>query len=398
MIAALAAGRSVLKGALFSDDTRYMSEALRAVGVGVQGDESASSFVVEGSGGRAPAAEADLFVGNSGTTARFLVSFLALGRGSYRVDGVPRMRQRPIQPLLDALSSLGVRVRSELGSGCPPVVLEADGIAGGRTRLSGSISSQYLTSLLLAAPYMRDGLIVEIEGELVSRPYVDMTLAQMRAFGVRSERDDEYRVFHVPVGQAYTPMEYAVEPDASNASYFFAAAALTGGRVRVEGLGADSLQGDAHFVDVLELMGCTVVRSPEYLEVAGPERLRGVSVNLNSMSDTVQTLAAIAPFAAGPVKITGVGHIRDKETDRISAVATELRRMGVRVEEFDDGLTIYPSEVRPAEIETYDDHRMAMSFAVAGLRAPGVKIKDPECVNKTFPGYFAEFDALTGGR
>ncbi len=274
------------------------------------------------------------------------------------------------------------------------MIVEATGIPGGSTRLSGSISSQYLTALLLAGPYMRDGLDVEIDGELVSRPYVDLTIGLMRDFGVEVEEDAHRGRFRVGAGQRYLPRDYAIEPDASNASYFFAAAAVTGGRVRVQGLSARSRQGDVHFVGVLERMGCVVRWEPEAIEVRGPERLRGIDVDLNEMPDTAQTLAAIAPFATGPVRVRGIAHNRAKETDRIGAVVTELQRLGVRAEEHEDGLNIYPSEVQPGEVETYDDHRMAMSFAVTGLATSGIRINDPACVNKTFPTFFVKLAEL----
>lgn len=393
LVAALSTGRCLLSGVLFSDDTRYMAGGLQALGISVTADEERERFEVQGTGGGIPASEADLFIGNSGTTARFLTSYVALGHGHYRIDGVQRMRERPIEPLLQALENLGVRAYSAAGTGCPPVVVEAAGIRGGRTRLSGSISSQYLSSLLLVAPYMGQGLEVEIEGELVSRPYIDLTIGLMADFGVQVEQDAPSR-FRVAGGQRYEAREYAVEPDASNASYFFAAAAVTGGRVRVEHISARSRQGDVHFVDVLEQMGCRVRWEEDAVEVQGPRELRGVSVNMNGISDTAQTLAAIAPFASSPTHIMGIAHVRAKETDRIGAVVTELRRLGVQVEEYPDGLLIYPSRMQPAEVETYDDHRMAMSFAVAGLVAPGIRIKDPACVNKTFPSYFEKLAEL----
>ncbi len=395
LVAALGTGRCTLTGVLFSDDTRYMAQALRDLGIAVTASEEGEQFEVQGTGGRLPASEADLFIGNSGTTARFLTSYVGLGHGRYRIHGVQRMCERPIQPLLDALASLGVRAYSEANTGCPPVIVEAAGIRGGETRLSGSISSQYLSSLLMVGPYMEQGLEVEIEGELVSRPYIDLTIGLMQDFGVQVEQDGPSR-FRIAAGQRYTARQYAVEPDASNASYFFAAAAVTGGRVRVEHLSARSQQGDIHFADVLEQMGCTVLWEDGAVEVQGPRELRGVSVDMNAISDTAQTLAAIAPFATSPVRISGIAHVRAKETDRISAVVTELQRLGVRVEEYADGMLIYPSSIAPAEVETYDDHRMAMSFAVAGLVAPGVRIKDPACVNKTFPRYFEKLSELRG--
>lgn len=399
LIAALADGPSDLRGALFSDDTTYMAAALNDLGVMVESDEQGERFAVRGGGGTFPAERADLFVGNSGTTMRFLTAALPLGQGTYRIDGIPRMRKRPIQPLLDALQALGAEAISEAENGCPPVRVQGGGLAGGRVRMAGDQSSQYFSALLMAAPYAQTDVTIEVEGDLVSKPYMPMTAAVMRAFGVTADLDTEHwRTFSVPAGQRYRGRTYQIEPDASNASYFFAAAAVTGGRVRVEGLGQDSSQGDLRFVDVLEAMGATVTVAADYVEVVGPSGgwLRGVDLDLNPISDTAQTLAAIAPFADGPTTIRGVGHARLKETDRVAAVANELRKLGQRVEERPDGLTIHPAPVTPASIETYDDHRMAMSFAITGLRASGVRILDPGCVAKTFPDFFARLGRLTG--
>ena len=398
LTAALADGDSELLGALHSDDTRYMAAALNALGVGVESDEERARFAIQGGGGTFSAAEADLFVGNSGTTMRFLTAALPLGHGRYRIDGVPRMRLRPIAPLLEALQDLGADARSELDTGCPPVVVEADGLRGGQTRMAGDLSSQYFSALLLAAPYAREGVSVEIAGDLVSKPYLPMTTSVMAAFGVTADLDtDNWQHLAVRPGQRYTGRVYQIEPDASNASYFFAAAAVTGGRVRVEGLGKDSTQGDLHFVDVLRAMGAEVEMSDTFTEVRGPSNgeLKGVDLDLGPISDTAQTLAAIAPFATGPTTIRGVAHARIKETDRVAALACELRRLGQEVEEFEDGLRITPRPIQPADVETYDDHRMAMSFGVAALRSPGIRLCDPGCVAKTFPNFFDLLDVVT---
>ena len=397
LVAALADGPSELTGALHSDDTRYMAAALNALGVPVETDEVGARFVVQGGGGTFPVAAGDLFVGNAGTAMRFLTAALPLGCGTYRIDGVPRMRQRPIQPLLGALRDLGADAASELGTGCPPVVVRAGGLPGGRCAMAGNASSQYFSALLLVGPYAARGIEVEVVGDLVSKPYLPMTAAVMAAFGVAAELDTAaWRRLAVRPGQRYTGRAYAVEPDASNASYFFAAAAVTGGRVRVEGLGRRSTQGDLRFVDVLAAMGATVEETDAAVEVRGPAggRLRGVDLDLGAISDTAQTLAAIAPFAEGPTTIRGVAHARLKETDRVAAMATELRRLGQEVEEFPDGLRIVPRPLLPADVSTYDDHRMAMSFAVAALRAPGLRLRDPGCVAKTFPDFFQRLDAL----
>ena len=398
LVAALADGQSELRGALHSDDTRYMAAALNALGVSVASDEPGARFRVVGGGGTFPAAEAELFVGNSGTTMRFLTAALPLGHGRYRIDGVPRMRQRPIAPLLQALGDLGAAARSELGNGCPPVVVRADGLRGGRTRMAGGLSSQYFSALLLAAPCAREGVAVEVAGDLVSKPYLPMTAAVMAAFGAAAEIDTaQWKTLRVQPGQRYTGRVFQIEPDASNASYFFAAAAVTGGRVRIDGLSRDSTQGDLRFVDALAAMGAAVQIGEDFTAVQGPPdgELRGVDLDLGAISDTAQTLAAIAPFATAPTTIRGVAHARLKETDRVAALATELRRLGQQVDEFPDGLRITPRPILPAAIETYDDHRMAMSFAIAALRAPGIRLRDPGCVAKTFPDFFAVLDAVT---
>ncbi len=399
-IAALARGTSLLTGALFSDDTRYMAESLNRLGIRVESDEAANSFTVTGGNGTFPAASADLFIGNSGTSVRFLTAVLTLGHGEFRIDGIPRMRQRPIQPLITALNDLGSNVRSEADSGCPPVLVAASGLPGGAVAVPGDKSSQYFSALLIAAPYARAGVEILVEGDLVSKPYMPMTASTMRAFGVEVELDEiGWKRFAVAPGQHYQARNYHIEPDASNASYFFAAAAVTGGRVRVDGLGKHSTQGDLNFVRVLEAMGASVTIADDYTEVIGPPigQLRGVDLDLNAISDTAQTLAAIAPFAEGPTTFRGVEHARLKETDRVAALATELRKLGQQVEERPDGLTIVPQPIVPADIETYDDHRMAMSFGIATLRAPGIRILDPGCTAKTFPDFFERLTALAAG-
>ncbi len=393
LIAALANGRSRLSGALESDDTRYMADALSALGVRSR-IESEGAVIVDGAGGRIPVPNARLFVGNSGTAARFLTGYISLGCGEYTLDGDPRMRERPIQDLMDALRPLGVRARSLAGNGCPPIVVHGAGLEGGRTELPGNRSSQYLSALLMVAPYARQDVKIRVTGNLVSRPYIDMTVRIMRDFGVHVGARDA-SVFHVKAGQRYTPSEYSIEPDASNASYFFAAAALTGGRIKVRNLSPESAQGDLGFVDVLGRMGCAVSNRTDGIEVRGPERLSGIDVDMNAMPDVVQTLCALAPFAAGPVTARNIANLRIKETDRIAAIATELTRLGVRAVAGPDFVTVYPSSrIRPAEIDTYEDHRMAMSMALIGLKTPGIAIRNPACVDKSFPSYFQYLDKL----
>ena len=393
LIAALANGKSHLTGALFSDDTDYMVQALRKLGVSIEADPKTASFVVAGNGGRIPADGAELYIGNSGTTSRSITSYVALGNGTFIIDGDAPMRQsRPMADLLDALGQLGIDARSR--NGCLPIEVRAKGFIGGKTRLDASKSSQFLTSLLLVAPYADNGLEIEMVSEFKTE-YIDITMAVMQAFGIEVEHD-EYRRFRVAGSQCYTPRTYAIEPDASNASYFFAAAALTGGRVRVADIAADSAQGDIHFVDVLEKMGCTVNRYARGVEVIGPDQLRGIDVDMKAISDTALTLATIAPFAKDPVRIRNIEHTRWQETDRIAAMVAQLRRLGVEVEEHRDGVTIAPSKPKSSSIDTYKDHRVAMSFALVGLRVPGIYINDPRCVSKTFPTYFAVWDQIKG--
>lgn len=396
LLAALAGGTSKLTGALFSDDTHYMGAALRSLGIQVTEDQKAATFEVQAHGGTFPNPAADLFLGNAGTATRFLTAALCLGRGEYQVDGVARMRQRPIGDLLGALRALGAEIQAE--NECLPLRIKANGLRGGEVAIRGDASSQFLSALLMVAPLTAEGLHIKIDGPLYSQPYVTMTLEMMRQWGVQAE-SDELRTFTIPGGQSYGARDYVIEPDASGASYFFAAAAVTGGRIRVEHLGKDALQGDLDFVDILAKMGASVEKNHSYTEVTGTPGgiLHGVDVDMNAISDTVMTLAAIAPFADAPVNIRNVAHIRGKETDRISALATELGRLGVQVEERHDGLTIYPAaSLQPAKIHTYDDHRMAMSFAITGLRSRGIEILDPGCVAKTFPDFFERLAALRG--
>ena len=395
VVAALAEGTSRLSGALDSQDTRVMLESLSRLGIAAAHDRAAETVRLEGCGGLPPAPAAELWLENSGTSIRFLTAMCCLGKGRYRLDGNARMRQRPIGELIDALRLLGADVRSELDTGCPPVVVAASGLTGGTARVGGSVSSQFLSALLMAAPCASGPVTIEVAGALVSEPYVAMTLAVMRAFGVEvgSPAPGTFRVSPA----RYRGRTFDIEPDASAASYFFAAAAVTAGEVTVPGLSRRALQGDVAFVDCLAQMGCRVGESADGITVTGGA-LQGIDVDMNSISDTAQTLAAIAPFAAGPTRIRNVAHMRHKETDRIAALATELRRLGQAVDEHPDGLTIHPAPIRPAQIETYDDHRMAMSFAVTGLKAEGISIAHPECTAKTYPRFFEDLARVAGNR
>ena len=387
LVAAMGRGVSTLTGALFSDDTRYMSASLRKLGIKIDANEKLATFDVHGTGGEIPVPSADLYIGNSGTTSRSLTAYVSLGHGTFVIDGDEPMRHgRPIADLLNALRHIGVSARSQFENGHLPVIVDADGLVGGKTRLDVSKSSQFLTALLLIAPYAKNGLEIEVIGNR-TMPYIDITVAVMAAFGVQVINEN-YKYFRIEGGQQYRPRVYTIEPDASNASYFFAAAALTGGRVTIQHLHTDSAQGDLQFVHILEQMGCQTAVSDTGITVTGPRRLKGIDVDMRTISDTALTLAAIAPFADSPVTIRNIEHTRWQETDRIHAMVTELRKLGVPVVEHQDGLEISPSPITPAAIDTYEDHRVAMAFSLVGLKVPGIRINNPECVSKTFPNYF----------
>lgn len=390
VVAALADGTVRLENPLFSDDTRYMREALLQFGVPVEEEEKAA--VVQGQGGRLKLPEKEIFVGNAGTTMRFLTTFATLAPGITRLTGDERMQERPIEDLLTCLRQMNLKAESIKGNGCPPIEIHGGNPPGGNVSLAGDKSSQYLTSLLLAAPYFQNDTVINIEGELTSKSYVDITLDIMQTFGV-SVLNEFYQKFTIPAGQRYRARTYEVEGDASSASYFFAAAAVTGGEVSVTHLNPDSVQGDIHFPDALEQMGCEVKRSGEKITVFG-NPLRGITIHMNDMPDVVQTLAVVALFAEGKTTMTGIKNLRIKETDRIAALSNELTRLGASVEAGNDFIIIEPGTYKPAEIHTYDDHRMAMSFAVAGLGIPGVKIRNPRCVDKSFPDFFERFQEL----
>lgn len=398
--AALAHGTSRLTGVLDSEDTQVMVKAWQQLGLDLRHDVSASTLEVVGCGGDLPITEADIYVANSGTTIRFLTAALSVCSGVFRLDGVPRMRERPIGDLLTTLRDLGCDVTSENAgnSDCPPVKINAAGLEGGHASIAGNISSQFLSAVMLASPLARNEVRLAVSGELVSVPYVAMTAAVMHAFGAQVHGDIESEI-HVSGKHPYVAADYAIEPDASAASYFWGAAAITGGRARVLGLNQRALQGDVQFCEVLEQMGCRVQYADDYIEVLGTGTLRGVDVNMANVSDTVQTLAAVALFAKGPTTVRGVAHNRVKETDRIGDLARELRKLGAVVEEMEDGMRIEPpANVQTAEIETYHDHRMAMSLALVGLRAAGISILDPDCTAKTYPNYWEDLVSFSGCR
>ena len=390
LIAALAEGVSTLRNPLFSDDTKYMSLALEQFGVPVKQEDRA--FVVSGTSGQLKTPHSEISIGLAGTTMRFLTTFAALAPGVTQLTGERRMLERPISDLTDALNQMGANIRSIKDNGCPPLEIPGGGIPGGEIDLAGDKSSQYLTSILLSAPYFKNDTTINIIGDLTSKSYADITLDIMRAFGVTVE-NESYTRFRISAGQAYRAGNYTVEADWSSASYFLASAAITGGEVALNGLNPDSVQGDAGFLNVLEQMGCEIERSPEKIFIKG-NPLRGIDINMNSMPDVVQTLAVMALFAEGETSISGIANLRIKETDRIGALKQELSRLGAHVEAGDDFLKIHPGTYGPADIETYDDHRMAMSLALAGLKIPGVRIKNPSCVEKSFPDFFDRFKAM----
>jgi 3-phosphoshikimate 1-carboxyvinyltransferase len=368
----------------------------------LQVDRDARTVRVAGQGGNISAASADLFCGNSGTTIRFLTALCGLGHGTFTLDGIPRMRQRPIRELVELLQNLGVRTQYGMAEGYPPITVLGDGLPGGMVRFGRSQSSQYLSALLQVAPYARIEVRVDLEPQQTSWPYVAMTMRLMDIFGVtpeliRDEDTHEPQQIIIPPGK-YHATNYLTEPDASNASYFLAAAAIRpGAKVTIQGLGKRSLQGDVGFADVLHRMGADLVFGNDFITVIGTDRFEGIDEDLSAMPDTAQTLAVAALFAEGETHIRGLHTLRVKETDRLAALSNELTKLGAEVSATEGELTIQPPEdgkLTPAAIDTYDDHRMAMSFAVAGTRTVGVTIKDAECVNKTYPEFFADLEKL----
>lgn len=395
--AALAAGESALEGALFAQDTMAMVGCLRGLGVGVELDEQAARMTVSSSG--VPSASpASLFANQSGTTGRFILPVAALSSAPVRVDGDAQLRRRPFAPLLEALGELGVAISEEGELGHLPVVVTGP-LRGGAVSVPGEISSQFLSALLLAGPATPRGIEIALSSPLVSASYVAMTAAVMASFGAaalerRPGADGALEVLKVPPSR-YRPTRYRVEPDASAASYFFAAAAITNSRVVVEGLGTASLQGDIAFAGLLEKMGAEVVRTPERIAVRGTGVLHGIDEDLSDCSDTAPTLAVVAAFADSPSTLRGIGFIRHKESDRIGRPVAELRRAGIAAEELADGMRIVPGSPVRTRLRTYDDHRLAMSLALLGLGGSGMEIENPGCVAKTFPDYFERLAGLS---
>jgi len=397
LLAMLSEGETFIENLLDSDDVRRMIDALAKLKILFEEDRPSKKIRVKGEGGRIPVDKAELFLGNAGTAIRPLTAALTLGHGRFVLDGIERMRERPIQDLLDGLNQLGAQVRSINNSGCPPVEIIANGLPGGVTKLSGAISSQYLSAILLTSPYAQTPVEIRIKDHLVSIPYVEMTIRLMNRFGVNVDVSEDFKSFHINAPQSYkSPKTYFVEGDASSASYFLAGAAITGGTVTVIGCGTDSLQGDAQFAKIMEMMGAEVQWEANQITVRGSGNLKGIDVDMNEMPDAAMTLAVAALFAKGTTAIRNIYNWRLKETERLKAVSSELKKLGATVEEGEDYIIIEPPEkLLSAEIATYDDHRMAMAFSLAACGEVPITILDPSCVSKTFPDYFDQLSKLT---
>lgn len=403
LIAALADGPTVLDGVLFADDSRRMLEALQALSFSLDIDEDAKRVTVHGKAGEIPADHADLNLGNAGTAMRFLTAALCLGKGTYTLDGIPRMRERPIGELVEPLRELGAEIEYLGNEGYPPLkITDSPYFEGGSVTLEPTLSSQFISAMLIAAPCTPRGITLTFNGGVTSLPYIKMTLKLMKHFGVQHQwggpKKNAVRVTH----GTYKAKPYTIEPDASNASYFLAAAAaVPGSSCTIENLGSESVQGDTDFCGVLGLMGCTVEQRTHATTVKAPPsgKLRGVDVKLSRMPDMAQTLAALAILAEGPTRIRKVGNLRVKETDRMEAIRVELTKLGAKVDIQGDDILITPpagNTLTPASVDTYDDHRMAMAFSVIGLATPPgtVTINDPDCVNKTYPNYWEDLQKL----
>ena len=397
LLAMLSEGETFIENLLDSDDVRRMIDALAKLKISYEENRPDKKIRVKGERGRIPVDKAELFLGNAGTAIRPLTAALTLGHGRFVLDGIERMRERPIQDLLDGLNQLGAQVRSINNTGCPPVEIIANGLPGGITELSGAISSQYLSAILLTSPYAQTPVEIRIKDHLVSIPYVEMTIRLMNRFGVNVGVSEDFKGFHINAPQSYkSPGTYFVEGDASSASYFLAGAAITGGTITVIGCGTDSLQGDARFAEIMEMMGAEVQWEPNQITVRGSGNLKGIDVDMNEMPDAAMTLAVAALFAKGTTAIRNIYNWRLKETERLQAVSSELKKLGATIEEGEDYIIIEPPErLLPAEIVTYDDHRMAMAFSLAACGGVPIAILDPLCVSKTFPDYFDQLSKLT---
>ncbi len=392
IIASLAQGKSFLRNYLISDDTEYLTEGLRSLGSEIL--KTGEDIIVTGTGGNITSPGRKIYLGNNGTATRFLTSLVSLGKGEFVISGDSRLCERPIKPLLDALSGLGVDARSKNKNGCPPVIINADGIKGGIATFTNIDSSQYISSILICSPFAETDTEIKLKGSKVSLPYIDMTIEIMKKFGVEVVRKNEDH-YIIKNNQRYIAQRYMIEGDVSNASYFFLAAALCKGNVRILNINPGTLQGDIGLLDIMETLGISVIRGDDWVKITGKEMNSGEYVfDMGDMPDVVPTLAVLAATRPGRTVIKNVAHLRVKESDRIASVVTELKRTGIGAEETDDGLIIDGGKPRGAEIETYNDHRIAMSFAMLGLATAGIKIKDRDCVNKSFPLFWDELEKL----
>jgi 3-phosphoshikimate 1-carboxyvinyltransferase len=392
IIAALAEGSSCVRNTLIAEDTGYVIEALRSLGADIQTE--GGDMTIKGTGGHIKNPGKDIYLGNNGTAMRLLTGVVALGRGPFTLTGSPRLCQRPIKPLLDALTSLGVDAQSKGNNGYPPVFVSANGLRGGTVTFADIESSQYISAILICAPFAERDTVIELQGTVPSLPYVDMTVDAMGAFGVEviTERPVRYTV---KSGQQYQGKSYSIEGDCSSASYFFLAAALCKGKVKVQHINPRTLQGDINFLTILKRLGCTIIKGKDWIEVVGDQLTPGeFTFDLGNMPDMVPTLAVLSAVRPGRTIIKNVPHLRAKESDRLAALAAELRKVGMKAEETDDGLVIEGNKAHGAEIETYNDHRIAMSFAVLGLVIPGIRIQNAGCVDKSFPGFWDELEKL----
>jgi 3-phosphoshikimate 1-carboxyvinyltransferase len=390
MASALSNGECAVDNCLQSDDTRFTIKALKQFGVRVE--ENRQQLSIKGKNGRFDASEEPVFLGNSGTSMRLLTALAALGKGRYILTGTERMQERPLNDLLDGLGQINVAVHSVKDNGCPPVEVIGSLVQGGSMRLRCGTSSQYLSAILLIAPCTRQGIEIEVIEGPVSKPYIDMTIHVMEQFGIHVERFGHH-YFKVAGGQIYQPGRYVVEPDCSQAGYFWAAAAVAGSKVKVLGTTLDSLQGDIRLLQLFKAMGCRIEQEKDGLRLVGG-RLKGIDADMSNMPDMVPTLAVVSAFASGTTRIRNVAHLRVKESDRLASVADGLTRMGISTVITEDGLVVEGGQPHGAEIDTYDDHRIAMSFAVAGLVTPGIIIRDERCVEKSFPNFWEVFGAL----
>ncbi len=391
LLAVLANGTSTLRGALFSDDSRHFLESVKDLGFSAEADEEAARITVTGLGGTVPKKEASIYVGSAGTAARFLTAYLGISEGTYHLDASAQMRKRPMAPLLRGLEELGCTFDCEIEKDCFPFTLRSRGFQKDRVTVDIDRSSQFLSALLISSALAPKGFTVEATGSH-GMAYVDMTRKMMAQFGVTCERleDGNAPLFTTAPGQSYQALDYQIEPDASGAAYFYALCPLLNIPVQVNHVHFDSLQGDVEFIRILERLGCTAKDLPEGILLLPPESgtFQGITADMHACSDQAITLAAIAPFATSPTKITGIGHIRFQESDRVAAMETELRRMGIRCETDESSITIWPGKPKPCLVKTYDDHRMAMGFTLTGLRSEGIVIDDPACCRKTFENYF----------